>query len=280
MTAHPTELRSVHASLNYLASARERPVTYTYEPPPGTPWRSGALAGQTVRIRDARPLRAGLSLDEQGFALAHHHSAVGDFYDAEEVKRVFYPEIERLVGAVTGATRVLAFDHNVRSAPKAGRGERGAKEPVKRVHNDFTAVSGRRRARDELAAIGEDADELLRHRFAVVNAWRPISGPVRESPLAVCDARTIAPQDLVKGDLVYPDRVGETYAVTFNPQHRWFYVPDMQPDEALLIKCFDSWEYGPARFTAHSAFDDPTSPPEAPPRESIEVRTLVLFAPH
>src|SRR5260370_11310335 len=169
MTAHPTELRSVHASLNSLASARERPVTYTYEPPPGTPRRSGALLGQTVRIRDARPLRAGLSLDEQGFALTHHRSTVGDFYDADAVKRLYYPEIERLVGAVTGATRVLAFDHNVRSAPNAGSGEHGANHPVKRVHNDFTATSGRRRARDELAAIGEDADALLKHRFAVVN---------------------------------------------------------------------------------------------------------------
>jgi hypothetical protein len=280
MTAHPTDLRSVDAALNYLASARERPVTYTFEPPPGTPWRKGALVGQTVRIRDARPLRAGLSLDEQGFVLTRHRSTVGDFYDADVVKRSYYPEVERLVRAITGATRVIAFDHNVRSAPRAGRGEDGAKEPVKRVHNDFTAVSGWRRARDELAAIGEDADELLKHRFAVVNVWRPISGPVRESPLAVCDARTITPQDLVKGDLVYRDRVGETYAVTFNPQHRWFYVPDMQPDEALLIKCFDSWEYGPARFTAHSAFDDPTSLADAPPRESIEARTLVLFAPH
>jgi hypothetical protein len=280
MTAHPTELRSVDASLNYLASARERPVTYTFEPPPGTPWRRGALAGQTVRIRDARPLRDGLSLDEQGFVLTRHRSMVDDFYDADAVKRSYYPEIERLVGAITGATRVIAFDHNVRSAPRAARGEHGAKEPVRRVHNDFTAASGWRRARDELAAIGEDAEALLKHRFAVVNVWRPISGPVRESPLAVCDARTIAPQDLVKSDLVYRDRVGETYAVTFNPQHRWFYVPDMQPDEALLIKCFDSWEYGPARFTAHSAFDDPTSLADAPPRESIEARTLVLLAPH
>jgi hypothetical protein len=278
MTAHPTEFRSVHASLNYLASARERPVTYTFEPPPGTPWRRGALLGQTVRIRDARPLHAGLSLDEQGFVLTRHRSAVGDFYDADAVKRSYYPEVERLVRAITGATRVIAFDHNVRSAPRAGRGEDSAKEPVKRVHNDFTAASGWRRARDELAAIGEDAQALLKHRFAVVNVWRPISGPVRESPLAVCDARTIAPQDLVKSDLVYRDRVGETYAVTFNPQHRWYYVPDMQPDEALLIKCFDSWDYGPARFTAHSAFDDPTSLADAPPRESIEARTLVLFA--
>ncbi len=150
---------------------------------------------------------------------------------------------------------------------------------MRRVHNDFTALSGWRRARDELIAAGEDADAALKRRFAIVNAWRPIGGTVHESPLAVCDARTIAPQDLVAGDLVHRDRVGETYAVTFSPQHRWYYVPAMRPDEVLLIKCFDSWEHGPARFTAHTAFDDPTSPANAPARQSIEVRTLVLYPP-
>ncbi|GAB1537543.1 hypothetical protein NUACC21_01880 [Scytonema sp. NUACC21] len=91
------------------------------------------------------------------------------------------------------------------------------------------------------------------------------------------DAQSIAPTDLVAGDLVYRDRVGETYAVTYNPEHRWFYFPQMQKDEALLIKCFDSAEDGRARFTAHTAFDDPTSPSDAPPRESIELRTLVFY---
>ncbi len=279
MTAHATELRTVEAVLSYHGSASERPVTYTYEPPPGTPRRSGTLIERIARIHDARPLRDGLSLDQQGFALVDHESVVGDFFDPAAIKAVYYPEIERLVGAATGG-RVLAFDHNLRSAPRMASGESGIKEPVRRVHNDFTALSGWRRARDELAAAGEDADTLLKQRFAIINAWRPIGGPVHESPLAVCDARTIAPQDLVAGDLVYRDRVGETYAVTFSPQHRWYYAPTMQPTEVLLIKCFDSWEHGPARFTAHSAFDDPTSPANAPARQSIEVRTLVLYRPH
>jgi hypothetical protein len=279
MTAFPTELRSVEAALNYLAASGTRPVTYTFEPPPGIPWRSGALIGKPMRISDARPLREGLSLDVQGFALVTHQSAVADFYDPAAVASVYYRESERLVGAAIGAARVIAFDHNLRAATKAAQGAAGIKEPVKRVHNDFTALSGGRRARDVLMAAGEDADALLRHRFAIVNVWRPIGRPVRESPLAVCDARSIATEDLVAGDLVYRDRVGETYAVTFNPRHRWFYVPAMQPDEALLIKCFESQEAGTARFTAHAAFDDPTSPHDAPPRESIEVRTLALFAP-
>ena len=106
----------------------------------------------------------------------------------------------------------------------------------------------------------------------------PIRGPVQESPLAVCDAQSIRQDDFVASDLIYPHRRGETYAVTYNPTHRWYYFPDMQPDEALLLKCYDS-AAGRARFTAHTAFDDPTSPPDAAPRESIEIRAFVFFTP-
>jgi hypothetical protein len=113
----------------------------------------------------------------------------------------------------------------------------------------------------------------------VINVWRPIRGPVQESPLAVCDARSIAPKDFIPTDLVYRDRKGEIYSVAFNPSHRWFYFPQMQTNEALLLKCYDSVDDGRARFTTHSAFTDPTSPPDAPARESIEARTLAFFAP-
>jgi hypothetical protein len=110
----------------------------------------------------------------------------------------------------------------------------------------------------------------------VINLWRPIRGPLRDAPLAVCDVESVAPEDLVPSDLVYRNRVGETYAVTYNPSHRWYYVPEMQPHEALLLKCYDSETDGRARFLPHTAFVDPTTPEDAPPRESIELRTLVF----
>jgi hypothetical protein len=150
------------------------------------------------------------------------------------------------------------------------------REPVKRAHNDYTVKSGPQRVRDLLNG---EAEELLKHRFAVINVWRPIKGPVETSPLAVCDARSIAFADWVAQDLIYQDRVGETYAITYNPAHRWFYFPRMRTDEVLLIKCYDSKEDGRARFAAHTAFDDPTTPPGAAPRESIEIRTLAFFPP-
>ncbi len=179
---------------------------------------------------------------------------------------------------MTGATKVVIFDHTLRNLQRFKQGENEIKEPVKRVHNDFTAKSGYIRARKELAAQEiDDIDTLLQQRFAIINIWRAIAAPVQESPLAVCDAQTIAPTDVVASDLVYRDRVGEVYAITYNPEHQWFYFPQMQTDEALFIKCFDSAEDGRARFAAHTGFDDPTSPPDAPPRESIELRTFVFY---
>ncbi len=218
-----------------------------------------------------------MSLDREGFAFAVHHSNVRNFYDEDEIRHVYYPEAVQLLKEITGATQVVVFDHTLRNAQRLQQGENWIKEPVKRVHNDFTAKSGYSRARRELAARGVDnIDELLQQRFAVINVWRPIA-LVQESPLTVCDALSIATSDLVAGDLVYRDRVGETYAITYNQTHRWFYFPQMKPDEALFIKCFDSAEDGRARFAAHTGFDDPTSSPNASPRESIELRTLVFY---
>jgi hypothetical protein len=269
----------VEAILNYLVPMAEKPVYYTYEPPAGIPQRNGSYEAHKQPIRNARPIAQNLSLDREGFALVSHHSAVRNFYDDDEVRRVYYSEAEQLLTQLTGAIKVVVFDHNVRDARRAQQGENNAKEPVKRVHNDFTAKSGYSRARAELEARGiENVAQLLQHRFSVVNVWRPIAEPVQESPLAVCDAQSIAPTDLVAGDLVYRDRIGETYAITYNPSHRWFYFPQQRRSEVLLIKCFDSAEDGRARFAAHSAFEDPTTPPNVPPRESIELRTIIFHA--
>ena len=268
--------QTVLATLNYSQRTAEKPYAYTYEPPQGVPARSGRLdAAENVPIRDARPFADQLSLEEQGFLLRHHKSAVSDFYDEEQLCTLYYAEIDRLLKVATGAEKVVIFDHTIRSVPRAKLGQAGMREPVRRVHNDYTETSGRRRVRDHLES--DEADVRLGQRFMEINVWRPITGPLEDAPLAVCDARTIAPDDLIASDLIYRDKVGETYAVARNPAHRWFYFPKMQPDEALLIKCFDSDEDNPGRFTAHTAFDDPTTPANAAPRESIEVRALVFF---
>jgi hypothetical protein len=267
---------AIEASLNYLADNSERPVNYVYEPPTGVPRHSGRYVQRRVPIRNGRKILPELSLDKQGFMLTRHETAVKDFYDTEEIKAVYFPEIERLLKDITGAEKVFIFDHLVRCASERTREEKGAREPVRTVHNDYSAKSGPQRVRDFLP---EEAEARLKNRFAEINVWRPIRGPLKDTPLAVCDAQSIAAEDRVPSDLVYPHRVGETYRFTYNPSHRWFYFPDMQRDEAVLIKCYDSSEDGRARFTAHSAFDDPATPPDAPPRESIEVRALVFWPP-
>jgi hypothetical protein len=274
-TAMSNDSSFVEAPVNYLEQTAEKPVTYLYEPPTGVSSRSGRTMKHWMKIQNGRLAVNELTLDRQGFAFVRHQTQVSNFYDPEEVTRVYYPEVERLLKQATGAMRVDVFDHNVRCRPMAKRGENGAREPVKFAHNDYTLKSGPQRVRDLLPG---DADELLRHHFAEINVWRPIRGPVEESPLAVCDATSMTLQDFVATDLKYRDRTGEVYSLAFNPNHRWFYFPRMERDEVLLLKCYDSAEDGRARFTAHTGIDDPTSTPDAAPRESIEVRTLLFFA--
>jgi hypothetical protein len=270
-----TEHQRIEGSFNYLVPTGETPVTYLYEPSTSEAMRKGRYAAHTLPVTDGRPMTARLSLDTQGFALTRHASALGSFADESQIQTVYYPEMERLVKQVTGAPRVLVFDHTLRANSPDGRVALKAREPVRVVHNDYTPRSGPQRIRDLLPA---EAEGLLRRRYAFINVWKPIKGPVQEAPLAVCDARSIAAQDWVATELRYPDRTGEVYSVAFNPAHRWYYFPQMERDEALLIKCYDSAEDGRARFAAHSAFDDPTTPPGAPPRESIETRTIAFFA--
>lgn len=273
------DLPYVEANLSYIIPTTEKPVNYTYEPPPGILRFSGTYQTYQLPIRNARSISQYFSLDREGFAFIEHHSSVRDFYNEEEIRDIYYPEAEQLLKEVTGVTKVVIFDHTLRNGPRSKPGENNIKEPVKRVHNDFTAKSGLTRARLELAARGiDDIDTLVQQRFAIINVWRAIAQPVQESPLAVCDAQSIAPADLIAADLVYPHRVGETYAIAYNPRHRWFYFPQMHPGEVLLIKCFDFAADGRARFAAHTAFADPTSPPNAPPRESIELRTFVFYS--
>jgi hypothetical protein len=262
--------------MTYLVPNGKKPVSYQYDPPPGIPVRSGQYEERAVPVRNGRSLTRELSLDEHGFVITPHDTKVADLSDEAEVTSAYYAEMEQLVKDVTGANRVLVFDHTIRSVPLASQGRKGIREPVKRVHNDYTVKSGPQRVRDLLP---DEAEELLKRRFAVINVWRPLRRPVETSPLALCDARSIAPEDFIATDLVYPDRIGETYAVAYNPAHRWYYFPRQRRDETVLIKCYDSKDDGRARFTAHTAFEDPTSPPDAPPRESIEIRTLAFFPP-
>jgi hypothetical protein len=267
----------VKAELNYLAPTRERPRTYTYDPPAGVPRSTAINEPHIVKIGDMRPVLPEVSLDRRGFDLVQHRSAVRDFYDEQEVKAVYYPEAEQLLKDITGADRVFIFDNTVRRrVPGAEDRLAGQpRQPVPRVHVDHTEQSGPQRVRDLLP---DEAEQLLRGRVQIVNLWRPIRGPLLDMPLAVADAQSVKPEQLIPSDLVYQNRVGETYSVTYDAGHRWYYAPGMETYEVLLLKCYDSKIGGRARFAPHTAFIDPTTPAEAPARESIELRALVFHA--
>ncbi len=274
---HPAEkLAHVEAELNYLVPSAQKPVVYLYRPPPGMPAQSGQYEKRRVAIVDARPLAPQLSLDRQGFCLARHRSAMRDFHDAAELTAVYYPEIERLAKAATAASRVWVFDHTLRASVPGNDGFDAVRTPVRVAHCDYTVASGPQRVRDLLPP--DEAAKILAHRFAIINIWQPLKGPVQEAPLAVCDARTVVPRDLVGTDMKFPDRTGETYALAYGPAHRWYYFPLLRADEAVFMKTYDCATDGRARFAPHSAFDDPTTPPAAPRRESIETRMLLSFA--
>ncbi|HVH80936.1 MAG TPA: CmcJ/NvfI family oxidoreductase [Stellaceae bacterium] len=270
------KLPHVDGELNYMAPMAERPRYLAYVPEPGEPPTNMTYDPHIMPIHDMRPIQHELDLDREGFALVEHRTAVQDLWDDDEIRRVYYPEAAELIKQYTGASRVFVFDHVQRRRVPGSLGDRraaGPRQPATRVHVDHTGRSGPQRVRDLLP---DDADELLKGRVQVINLWRPIKGPLQDAPLAFCDSGTVDQKDLVESDLVYKHRVGETYSVTYNPAHTWYYAPELRREEALLLKIMDSKTDGRARFMPHTSFTDPTTPPEAFPRESIELRTLVF----
>lgn len=268
--------REIEAVLNYTLNTGVRPVNYTFDPPEGVPRNSGVVDARVIVIRNARRLPRH-SIDINGFELLPHRSSLSrwaEFEDAERVVAVDYPQIAELLRARMSADKIIIFDHTLR-ASSATPGNAGLREPVRRVHDDQTLDSAPRRVARQLPP--DEVAWRLRRRFAIVNIWRPVEGPVLQAPLAICDARSIRATDLLPSDLIYPDWVGETYAFTFNRAHRWYWFPHQTPAEATLIKIYDSAIDGRARLTAHTAFDDPTSPPRAPVRRSIELRAMVFW---
>lgn len=231
-----------------------------------------------VRIHDARR-RDDLSLDTSGFILLREPTAVRNFHDPEEVQRVFHPEVDRVVKRLTGADQVIIFGPVLRSSGAAPNGGT-VKEPSVAAHVDLTIKS----LRDQIVlSVGEEAAKpLLKRDFVNLNLWRPLKR-VESKPLCLCDAATVDRDDDMKiagiinsfrkpGDPPSPYR--ESYNMMYRPRHRWYYVPDMEPDEMLVFKLADTRN---KQLCPHTAFDDPNSPPGAPPRESFEIRTIAFI---
>ena len=262
----------MQASIPYTVDTGEKLVNETFGPNNIHRKTSGTQELHPMEVRDGR--QGKFSLDENGFTFVGHRTAVKDFLDPDELKRVYYPEVSLLIKTVCGAKRVHVFDYTLRSGNEAEREARLLREPVLSAHNDYTEWSGPNRVRELLP---QESESLLKGRFAIIQVWRAINQPIESNPLAIADAKSVEPDDLLVAERRYPNRVGQTYRLKYNPRHRWVYFPRMRRDEALVFKVYDSEKDGRARWTAHTAFSDPTSPPNARPRESIEIRTLAFF---
>jgi hypothetical protein len=263
----------MQADITYTRDTGDKLVNETFGPNNIRRRTSGSEETHRVEIADGR--RAGdLSLDTNGFVLVEHRTQVGDFFDAGELKRVYYPEVVALIQRVSGAGRVVVFDHTLRSGDDAEREAKLIREPVLSAHNDYTEWSGPNRVRE---VMGAEAEALLERRFAIIQVWRAINQPIVSNPLAMADARSVAADDLLIAERRYPNRVGQTYRLRYNPRHRWVYFPEMRRDEAIVFKVYDSLKDGRARFTPHTSFEDPSTPTGAAPRQSIEARALAFF---
>jgi hypothetical protein len=274
-TERKSDSAFVTAAMNFIAPDSASPVYYASQAGDrdGT-LRIAEYTRQAVDIHDARTVQPPFTLDRNGFERIDLVSSVTDFFDEGQRKTVWETEVIALIRAHTGAARVFVFDHTLRADSPDLREARKVREPASVVHNDYTDRSAPKRLRDFM---GNEAEMLLARRYAIVQVWRPLDRTVETAPLALCDAQTTNAADLIPTERRAKERVGEVMQVRWNPAQRWYYYPRLRTDEALLLKTFDSATDGRARFLAHSAFDDPTSPPGAPPRESIETRAFAFF---
>jgi len=273
---HHEALTHVATTLHFFVPDDEKPKVLMADDYTQENRRTGTFRDEPVTIHNGRLADPAPALEREGFELVEHISNVSDFYDEDQIAVGHYPEIIRFLKETAGATDVHIFDHTLRVQDMDKRNANDTRGPVPIVHNDYTEKSGPKRITDLLAP--DRAEKFLSGRFALVNVWRSIGPDVQRLPLAVADARTMATDDFVATDMVYSDRLGEIYQIAGNTNQRWSYFPNMNRDEVLLLKCFDSAHDGRARYTAHGAFEDPSVPVDTPPRESLEIRTLLSFA--
>ena len=184
MTAAATDLApaALQVTLNYIVRDGEKIFSYTGGPGSTEVKTGGTFDPRAVTMKNGRLHAAEFSLEQQGFRLVHHDTQVADFYDEDQVRGIYYPEIERRMKELTGARKVVISNHVVRSNAKSTRVAASTKEPVLRVHNDYTINSGPQRARELLSPA--EAESMLKGRFAAINIWRAIRGPLQDTPLA------------------------------------------------------------------------------------------------
>ena len=282
-TSEMPGLEEVEAPFYYLSDTSQIPVFKQTSKPSDAMNLQNSRKPTLMKVRNGRLLDKQPSLNREGFAFSKQTTKVTDFFNDSELATIYEPEIEDLIKKLTGGTEVVVFDHTRRSTVPEQREKYNARDPVPAPHSDFSDESAEQRMRD---VFGNKIGNRLHRRFAMVNAWRSMTSNIEQWPLAVCDARTINEDLLVDTYRHAPHRAepsfeysrsSSTRHATFDSGHRWFYFPEMQRNEVLLFKNYDTINDGTARLSLHSAFEDPFTPPEPKPRESIETRAFVFF---
>jgi len=266
---------TIKAKMNYIVDTGTPPVRYIDWPEMEHKAIDPVYEQREVPILNGRPVCDSFKLDTHGFVFADHRTKMKDFTDEAERKSVYEREVQDLIKKHSGASHVHVFDHTIRVGDEKVQQSTGARPPVKGVHNDYTEASAPVRLREIVGE--EEAARRLKKRWAIIQVWRPIRGDVLIDPLGICDGRTIPQKGFILVQRRYKYRTGEVYHIAYNPEHVWYYFPRMTRNEAMVFKVFDTDRSVPTRFTAHSAFDDPDTPPNAPPRESIETRTFAFW---
>ena len=278
--ANGSEAKEVRATFNYTKDLGDKLTElYFYEDPKTLTIHEPGDDPHEMTVRSGWDREEEFSEDKHGFSIHDFESAypLDKWEDESLVREKFYPEVVEFLKKTVGAKRVLVFDHTIRTRSNAAKKltqetNTSQRSPVSLVHCDYTAESGPARVRQLLK---DEAEDLLSRRVAFLNVWKPLR-PVEEQPLAMCDVESSPPDDFFKLYLRYRDRTGENYVMKANPKHEWVYFPDMKDDKVILLKTYDS-DPNRARFVGHSAFTDPTSSPDAPYRESCEIRTIAFF---
>lgn len=273
------ESKQVRTRVNYSKETDKLTELYFYEHEKAASAHEAGDDNKEIVVHDGWDRANSFSVDKEGFSLLDFKTSYNAWEDDENVRKTFYPEIVELLKKELGAKDVLVFDHTIRT--KANDAKKITQEsntsqraPVKLVHCDYTAESAPVRVKQLLP---DTADDLLKRRVAFINVWKPVRNRVEENPLAMCDVTSSPNSDFFKLYLRYRERTGENYVMKYSDQHKWYYFPLMETDKVILLKTYDSETDGRARFVGHTAFEDPTSLPNAATRESVEIRTIAFF---
>jgi hypothetical protein len=308
MTASEPAARTVEATINYVAQGSFINRRFVA---PGVEHNTGRYEAHRVTMRDGRPLHSLFTLDIQGFVLAERPSAGTDFFDRDQVERLYPYEVVDIVRSLTGATRVATLGWMLRTSGDVARHQRasrrgsagaelrpptgaythrgGVQPPAGEAHVDFMPTRAESLARTIYERSFPDGKGF--NRFIASSLWRAFSPPPQDCPLALCDARSVRPEEGIPNTMFVVDRLPDEPTMLaempneatapaaaifhYNPAHRWWYFSNMTRDEVLMFKFHDS-DRTKALRTPHTAFQDPSFA-DARPRESIEVRSIAYF---